>query len=208
MRQLGIFCGTFNPIHWGHLLLAEFARDQFQLEKVYIVTSANPPHRREDILDANLRHKMVIAACADNPYFEASSIELERTGPSYTVDTLRYYSRKNPNAELNLILGQDNLSQLRSWHEPDELLRLCRILVAPRHTAITPDEIASELPSTAKVGVVEFPNIPVSSSMVKQRLREGRTVQYLVTPAVQELLVNGGYYLEAPKVAGYPGRGE
>ncbi len=199
-REIGIFCGTFNPIHWGHLLLAESARDQFRLEKVFIVTSAIPPHRSEDILDATWRHEMVKAACRDCPHFEPSSIELERIGPSYTVDTLRHYSRVYERARLNLILGQDNLSQLKTWHEPDVLFQLCRILVASRHSAITPAEIGSDLPDTAQVAVIEFPNIPVSSSMVKQRLREGRTVRFLVTPAVHDLLLSGGHYGEPAKL--------
>lgn len=195
-REIGIFCGTFNPIHWGHLLMAEFARDQFALERVYMVTSACPPHRSDDLLDATSRHEMVKAACLDSPFFTPSSIELQRSGPSYTVDTLRYYSKEHPDARLNLILGQDNLSQLKNWREPDVLLSLCRILVASRHSVITRAEIASDLPSSAQVAVIEFPNIPVSSSMIKQRLREGHSVRFLVTPAVHEILRAGGHYLQ------------
>lgn len=189
-RDIGIFCGTFNPIHWGHLLLADYARDQFKLDKVIIVTSAIPPHRSEDILDAHFRHEMVKVACKASPHFEPSSIELERTGPSYTVDTLRHFSKAFPGARLNLILGQDNLSQLKTWHEPDVLFSLCRILVASRHSAITPAEIAGDLPAGTKVSVIDFPNIPVSSSMVRQRMREGRSVRFLVSPAVHELLMD------------------
>lgn len=188
-RDIGIFCGTFNPIHWGHLLLADYARDQYDLEKVIIVTSAIPPHRNVDILDASFRHEMVKAACADCEYFEPSSIELEREGPSYTVDTLRHFSREYPDARLNLIVGQDNLSQLKTWHQPEVLFSLCRILVASRHSTITEAELTADLPPGTRVSVVDFPNIPVSSSMVRQRVREGRSVRFLVSPSVHQLLI-------------------
>ena len=196
MQEIGVFCGTFNPIHWGHLLLAEYARDQYNLEKVLIVTSAIPPHRSDGIIDAQFRHEMVKAACSQSPYFESSSIELERAGPSYTVDTLRYFSRVYEDARLNLILGQDNLSQLKTWHQPEALFSLCRILVASRHSAITAAEIAADLPPQAQVSVIDFPNIPVSSSMVRQRLREQRSVRFLVSPAVHDLLVGSGHYCQ------------
>ncbi|MBX9723479.1 MAG: nicotinate-nicotinamide nucleotide adenylyltransferase, partial [Candidatus Obscuribacterales bacterium] len=127
--EIGVFCGTFNPIHWGHLMLAEFACDQFELDRVIVVTSPNPPHRHQDLLDAEQRHELVVAACLGNGNLQPSRIELDRTGPSYTVDTLRAISeQESKNAEnvrLNLIVGQDNLPFLKEWHDSATLFTLC-----------------------------------------------------------------------------------
>lgn len=196
MRELGVFCGTFNPIHWGHLLLAEFARDQFKLEKVVIVTSPNPPHRKDELLDAEKRFELVKSACSENPFFEASRLELNRQGPSYTVDTLREISvqENDPDLRLNLIVGKDNLKWLKEWHESESLFSLCRILVASRSSTVTKEEVVAELPPHADFELIEFPQLHVSASMVRQRLREGKTIRYLVPAQVEKIIKTNGYY--------------
>lgn len=114
--EIGVFCGTFNPIHLGHLLIAECARDQFGLEKVFFVTSPRPPHRSTDLLDGEARHLMVSAAVADNPHFEASRLELERSGPSYTSETirslLRIYTDKETNANHVVVCKREEFGRL------------------------------------------------------------------------------------------------
>lgn len=201
MREIGVFCGTFNPIHWGHLMLAEFARDQFGLEKVIIVTSPNPPHRRQDLLDAELRYELVKVACQDNPYFEASRLELDRGGPSYTVDTLRTIKQQEEGElRLNFLLGQDNLPLIKEWHEASVLFSLCRLLIATRSSAVTREEVSAELPSAATFDLIEFPQVPVSSSNIRTRIRAGKTILYLVPPAVNEIIESRGLYkLQAAK---------
>lgn len=198
LRDLGVFCGTFNPIHWGHLLLAEFARDQFNLEKVIVVTSPNPPHRKDELLDAESRFLLVEAACKSNPYFEASRIELEREGPSYTVDTLRAIAgqENDKSLRLNLIVGKDNLHWLKEWHDSDSLFSLCRILVASRSSAVTREEVLAELPSDASFELIEFPQVPVSASLIRQRIKQKKTVLYLVPEAVEKIIRSKGFYLE------------
>lgn len=195
MKELGIFCGTFNPIHWGHLLLAEFARDEFNLEKVIFVTSPSPPHRNDGLLNAEMRHELVTAACKSNADFEPSRIELERTGPSYTVDTLRAFKAQfGDNVRLNLLLGQDNLIGLKDWHEADSLFALCRILVASRQSSVTREILNSLLPANAQFELINFPQVPVSSSMIRQRLREKKSVLFLVTKEVNQLLLSNKHY--------------
>lgn len=197
MRDVGIFCGTFNPVHWGHLFFAEYGRDEFGLDKVIFVTSPNPPHRRLDLLDAEARHEMVEAACSTNPSFEASRMEIDRQGPSYTVDTLREFRRQfQEGIRLNLLIGQDNLSALHEWHEADVLVTLCRILVAPRHTDVTSADLERELPPGSSCDVIHAPQIPVSGSLIRRRLRAGRSVLYMVTPEVNDLLVSRRHFLE------------
>lgn len=204
MRELGVFCGTFNPMHWGHLMLAEFARDQFKLEKVIVVTSPNPPHRNDLLLDAELRHEIVEAACRDNPHFFPSRLELDRKGPSYTVDTLRSLAEQEKNSELrlNLLVGQDNLKYLKDWHESEVLFKLCRILVAPRTSTVTKEDLQSELPDDATFALIDFPQLPVSSSLIRSRLRDGRTVNYLVPPAVNAIIESKSLFkTEAPSTS-------
>lgn len=198
MREVGVFCGTFNPIHHGHLMLAEFARDQFKLEKIIIVTSANPPHRRDDLLDAETRHELVEAACHDNPYFETSRIELDRHGPSYTVDTVRQIQeQEGPDCRLSLLVGQDNLSALRTWHEAEELFTLVRILVATRHHFVTREELIEELPSYASFEIIDFMQFGVSSSMVRARLRSEKTIRYLVPEPVHQIIERKELFLHS-----------
>jgi nicotinate-nucleotide adenylyltransferase len=196
VREIGVFCGTFNPIHWGHLMLAEFARDQFDLEKVIVVTSPNPPHRHQDLLEAETRHELVVAACEDNTSFQPSRLELDRSGPSYTVDTLRAIKEQEDDSDLrlNFLVGQDNLLGLKEWHEAAALFSLCRILVATRTSDVTREEIKKELPATADFALIEFPQVPVSSSIIRTRIRQDKTVLYLLPPSVNEIIETRGLY--------------
>lgn len=133
MNEIGLFCGTFNPIHLGHLLIAECARDQFALSKVLFVTSPTPPHRSTGLLPGEQRHQLVQAAIQGNGRFEASRLELDRGGTSYTVDTVeQVLAAHSEPTRVNLIIGGDNLPFLKDWHRSQELLTLCRLIVVPR----------------------------------------------------------------------------
>jgi nicotinate-nucleotide adenylyltransferase len=198
MSQLGIFCGTFNPIHWGHLLMAEFSRQQLGLERVYFVTTPNPPHRHFDILDSQRRHELVAAAVADNKYYEASTVELEREGPSYTIETLREFKRQHGPAGLNLIIGEDNLQYIGKWKDAAEIFSLARIVVAPRTKQIvkpTDPQEPAPLPKGANVIKLQLPHVNVSSSEIRRRLRENQSVLYLVPRAVNSILHAKRLYL-------------
>jgi nicotinate-nucleotide adenylyltransferase len=194
LREIGVFCGTFNPIHWGHLMLAEFARDQFGLGKIIVVTSPNPPHRHQDLLDAELRHELVEAACKDDEFFEPSRIELDRSGPSYTVDTLKAIKEQEKDARLNFLVGQDNVPHLKEWHDSNTLFTLCRFLVATRTSNVTKEEVLAELPAGADIELIEFLQIPVSSSMIRTRIRANKTILYLVPPRVNEIIQSKELY--------------
>jgi nicotinate-nucleotide adenylyltransferase len=197
-RELGVFCGTFNPIHWGHLIMAEMARDQFQMEHVMMITSPSPPHRHSELLDAESRFEMVSAACQDNPKLFASRLELERKGPSFTVDTLKQIDTdlKHIGVHINLIIGEDNLPFISQWHNANEIFRLCRLIIAPRdkqphHTDyVSP----SQLPSGVDAAWLTLPHIGVSSTNIRQRVKEGRSVLYLVPPRVDAIIQKKGYY--------------
>jgi nicotinate-nucleotide adenylyltransferase len=206
VQNIGIFCGTFNPIHLGHLLAAESARDQFRLDKVIFVTSPRPPHRNDLLLEANERFELVALAVANNPYFEASPLEIERAGPSYTIDTVVHFAELyGSEAQINLLLGADNIMQITTWHRSAELCSQVRFLVAPRFSDDTgagecaslnarPPLSSSAISSQCKYELIDFPAVDISSSEIRRRLRVGRSVLYMVPPAVNELLLQRGYY--------------
>lgn len=197
-RELGVFCGTFNPIHWGHLVMAEMARDQLDLEYVMMVTSPSPPHRHSDLLEAESRFELVAAACQDNPKFFASRIELERTGPSFTSDTLLQIDRdlKDVGVRINFIIGEDNLPFISQWNRAEEIFKLCRLVIAPRdkqphHTDYM---IPSDLPSYVDAVWLTIPHIGVSSSNVRERIKQNKSVLYLVPPKVEAIIKVKGFY--------------
>jgi nicotinate-nucleotide adenylyltransferase len=220
LQEIGLFCGTFNPIHCGHLLVAECARDQFSLAKVIFVTSARPPHRQIPELSSDNRHKMVALAVADNSHFEASSVELDRSGASFTIDTITYfldcYRKNDQDVALNLIIGGDNVAGLRSWHRIDEIYRNCRLLIAPRFqenelerepgkvkvsevnrftlSHAEPALSAAEGLNNARYAVIDFPVVEISSSMIRHRIRERQSILYMVPNAVNELILKEGFY--------------
>jgi nicotinate-nucleotide adenylyltransferase len=184
--------------------MAECARDQFELERVLFITSPSPPHRTSGLLDKEERHAMVAAAVADNPFFEASRLEMDRAGPSYTVDTLRLVKENyGTDTRLNLIIGEDNLPYIKQWRESSEILMLCRLLVAPRQfptpnpkygSAAGPD---GGLPAAASIEMMEFPLIPISASEIRERLARGRSIRYMVPPAVYDILMKKRHYRQA-----------
>lgn len=190
MQEIGLFCGTFNPIHFGHLLLAERAREQFALSPLIFVTSANPPHRPEGVLDAGLRYRLVQAACSGNPYFQVSSIELERQGPSYTVDTVSAFKAEFGNdCRINLLIGQDNLGSIHTWHRAKDLLAACRLLVAPRGQGEEISSLVSYMKEFADIEAIALSPVHISSSEIRARLLEGRSIRYMVPNAVRDILL-------------------
>lgn len=202
MKEVGVFGGTFNPIHWGHLLIAEFAREHFQLDKVLFVTCARPPHRKDVDLDAEERYEMVKAAVDGNDNFEASRIELDRKGPSYMIDTLNAVQEAyGRDVRLNLIVGGDNIAQLKLWHKANEIFKTCRILVAPRVESYSHlvEDLANggsgrEIVKPAEIELIRCPLVQISSSQIRNRIREGKTVRYMVPASVYEILAAHGYY--------------
>lgn len=205
MQELGLFCGTFNPIHLGHLLIAESARVDFALEKVLFVVSPQPPHRRLNLLSGEDRYAMVVAACRDNTFFEPSRLEIERDGPSYTVDTVRAVKDIYPGHRINLIIGGDNLTTLHTWHEAEALVSLARLLVVPRLKISSSskgeklfekdqDLIQSDLLKKADVNFVDFPGVAISASSIRKRIQEKKSVLYMVPAAVAEIIKTEGFY--------------
>ena len=209
MRKLGLFCGTFNPIHSGHLLIAQCPQDQFNLDRVFFVVSPNPPHRQDQgLLEAEARHKMAVAAVADNPKFEASRVELDRGGLSYTIDTVEHFKSLYPGAKISLIIGGDNVKYLKDWHRAEELFKNCHFLVAPRLVSSPKQESSSEVSMKtlvkketvalkgSQMSVIDFPGIAISASYIRGRLKHKQTVLYMVPTAVNTILLENNYYAD------------
>ncbi len=248
MQEIGLFCGTFNPVHLGHLLIAEAARSQFALDKVIFVVSPHPPHRNNrELLDGEARYSLLCRAIAENQYFQASDLELKRQGKSYTIDTVESLKVQFPDARISLIIGSDNLKSFDTWHRYQDLAKQVRLLVVPRLRVVqataeggttvlaqsqinnksennksesdisesnisesdnnrseNSEEMTASLDSSQtlahylslypQVELVDFPGIAISASEVRKRIKEGKSVLYMVPPAVCQLIDKNGYY--------------
>jgi nicotinate-nucleotide adenylyltransferase len=186
--RLGIFGGTFDPPHTGHLVVAQEVHFRLGLDRVLWVPAAVPPHKRDHrITPGAVRLEMVRAAIAGDDRFEASDLELRRGGVSYTVDTLRELRQARPDDELFLIVGADQLTELDSWREPGEIRRLAK-LVAFGREGEDPGEVAG-------VKVVPVPRMDVSSTEVRRRIGAGEPVRYLVPAAVEAVVREARLYV-------------
>jgi nicotinate-nucleotide adenylyltransferase len=179
--KIGIFGGSFNPIHAGHLILAESARDQLGLDRVLFIPAHMPPHKPSaDLLPALTRLEMVKLAIREHPGFIASDIELHRAGPSYTVETVRALHAQAPQAELFLIVGADMLGV--EWKGWAELKKRCTIVAAKRPGSKPPAK------ADKKISWITMPQIGISSSDIRARIRADRSIRYLLPGAVERFI--------------------
>ncbi|MDZ7372538.1 MAG: nicotinate-nucleotide adenylyltransferase [candidate division KSB1 bacterium] len=192
--KLGLYGGTFDPIHLGHLITAEFAREALGLQKVLFVVAAQPPHKQSTVATpAHHRLEMVRRALSSNPHFEASDLEIRRGGISYTVETLEFVRRRwnLQRDELFFLMGQDSLADLRNWREPERILSLATVVVFRRSHTPLHDVPPSYL---AAVRILETPLIEISATDIRNRVRQGRSIRYLVPDAVAEYIERHGLY--------------
>ena len=193
--RIGVFGGTFDPPHLGHLVVASDACEALELGRVLWIPSAVPPHKLRTVrAPAEARLEMVRAAIQGDPRFEADDVELRRAGPSYTVDTLRELASRHPGDELVLLIGADNLREIPGWREPGEILRLARVAVLSRDGAGVPPDAA--IPATA----VAVTRVDVSATEVRRRAAAGETIRYLVPDAVRALVERRELYRELPRL--------
>lgn len=185
----GYFFGTFNPIHMGHLVFATCALEQFNLDRILFIPAAEPPHRTADTDMAPFSHRvnMVRLACQAYPRFGVSNIESLREGPSYTVDTLRQLvpGFETMTTAVPVLIGRDALAQLATWRETDTLINRCLFFQAPRsgEPPVTSVHLNGQtIPLRTKT--VAMPEIGISASLIRQRMREGQTVRTLTPDAV------------------------
>ena len=198
--RVGIFGGAFDPIHVGHLVLAERVRDEAGLDLVRFLPSYKPPHKTDrDLTRFETRCDMVTLATTGQPAFVLDAIEKELPPPSYTVNTLRELAARHPADEFSLIIGADSLHDLPTWYEPRELLKLAELVVVPRPGVglVTAGELAASLgvdASEVRLRVVACPLMEVASRDLRRRVGEGKSVRYLVPRAVEEFVRERGLY--------------
>ncbi len=190
-KRIGVFGSTFDPIHAGHLAIARAAQEQARLDKVLFVIAANPPHKEGAALTpAPLRVAMTEAAIADDPNFEVSRVELDRAGPSYTVETLALLHASLRPERLFFIVGYDSALDLPGWQRPGEILELATLLVAPRpqNTAPLPPMIATNCT------MLRMKEYPVSSSAIREHIARGDDMSAWLPPPTQAILDAKGLY--------------
>jgi nicotinate-nucleotide adenylyltransferase len=198
--SIGIFGGTFNPIHFGHLIIAEAVREAFGLERVLFVPLGIPPHKSyNEIIGAEHRYGMVECAVRSNPYFEASRVEIDRSGYTYTVDTLKALrSRYGGNAGLYFIIGADVINELTTWKNFTEVFGLCRFIAVNRpgfDAAQAKSDVARLTERYAvSVDIIEAPLVDISSTAVRERVKAHRSIKYLVPECIEEYIYNNGLY--------------
>ncbi len=186
--RIGLMGGTFDPIHHGHLVAAEEARYAFELERVLFVPAGAPWQKGSDVTPAADRFQMTVLATQDDPAFEVSRIEIDREGPTYTIDTLRALRRERPDAQLFFITGADAIGQILTWKDPDEALDMATFVAVTRPG----HELSGGL--DPRVKVLEIPALAISSTDIRERVREGRPVRYLVPDAVAAYISEHGLY--------------
>lgn len=220
-RRIGVYGGTFNPIHVGHLRAAEEVSEALELERMIFVPSGDPPHKTggsDPIAPAHLRLRWTLEAVADNPRFGVDAVEVERGGRSYTVDTLPVLAEREEREEGELVftLGRDAFAEMGTWREPEALFGLANFCVTTRPPArketlgdllpevvregfeLAPDGLSGiHRPTGRWVRLLEITALDVSSSDIRRRLREGRSIRYLVPESVRHAIVASGCYGES-----------
>jgi nicotinate-nucleotide adenylyltransferase len=201
VARIGIFGGTFDPPHLGHLVLAESALDQLALDQVlWVVAGQSPLKLDRPASPVALRLGLVAAAIAGQPRFALSRADVDRPPPHYSVDTVAIIGRENPEAELFFIMGEDSLRDLPRWRRPQDLIARCRLAVFQRpgiDTDLT--QLEAAIPGlSARVDWVSAPEIEIASSDIRQRVQAGHSIRYLVPGPVRELIEQHRLYLPAP----------
>ncbi len=210
LRRVGLMGGTFDPIHHGHLLVAEEARDQFAIDLIIFVPNGRPPHKKDyEITDPEHRYNMCLLATASNPAFIVSREEIDRPGPSYTIDTIRAFRRYlGPGVELFFITGADAVLELPTWRAPDAILNEAQV-VAVHRPGFDLRRLAEELGEqrASKIRTLEVPGVEISSTEIRRRVAEGRSVKYMVPEPVEAYIKKMQLYSK-PHAAASVGQGE
>lgn len=212
--HLGLLGGTFNPIHLGHLRGMEVARETFKLEKAYFIPAALPPHKDVKIeVSPAHRLEMVRLAIRDNPVFSVSDVELSREGKSYSIDTILHFRKQYPEAELFFVVGLDSFLEVHTWKRYQDLFSLCHFVVLNRIGSkrrklidLTPRAFWADFhhgknanhwvhaPSGRSTHFLDRPLMDISSSEIRQRIRTGRSIRYMMQEEVEAYVHENGFY--------------
>lgn len=198
-KRIGIMGGTFDPLHYGHLVAAEMARHEFALEKVIFIPTGNPPHKvGRRVTSPGDRYEMVKRAVQDNSFFEVSDLEIQRKGYSYTVDTLKELHELYPQHELYFITGADAFREIFTWREVQSVLSLSHFIGASR-PGFDPHEFLEELKRDypeflPHMHLFDVPALAISSTDIRSRVKEGKPIRYLLPESVRLYIEETGLY--------------
>ena len=199
MKRVGILGGTFNPIHTGHLILAEQAMSQFCLDEVMIIPSGVPYFKRGiDMPKGEIRLKMCELAVRDNPGFRVSDIEIRREGNTYTAETLKELKENEPDTEFVFLAGADILHEIGHWKDPQIIFDNCKLLVAVRNNE-SRDDLKGDIENLkerygADISILNTTNIDISSSMIRKLISEKKSVRYYIPEALREFILENKIY--------------
>ena len=199
--RIGIFGGTFDPVHYGHLLLAEQCREQCNLEEIWLTPAGSPPHKEsKGISTGKQRREMLDFAIAGHPAFVVKDLELHREGPSYTVETLRQLKASHPEHEFFLIVGADSVRDLHTWREPELILELATLIGVNRPNISLPDltELTHKFGDLVRSKILwaTMPGMDISSTDIRKRILENKSVRFMTPRAVEVYIHNNRLYLE------------
>lgn len=197
MRKIGILGGTFDPIHCGHIVIARYALEQYGLDEVWFMTGGNPPHKRNSqVTDAVIRHKMVELAIDGENDFIPFDYEVYKQTYSYTAETLTELKEKYPDIEFYFIIGEDSLNDLPKWYRPDIIVSKCIILTYPRASCSEIESMISDRCEylNADIRLIRAPLMGVSSSEIRKRIANGKSVYGLVPDIVNEYIKDNNLY--------------
>ncbi|MDU5807148.1 MAG: nicotinate-nucleotide adenylyltransferase [Peptoniphilus harei] len=198
MKKYGIFGGSFNPIHYGHLMICEYIKEEMGLDKVIFIPTGNPPHKEIEV-SAEDRYEMVKLAISPNPDFEISDIETTRVKLSYTVDTIRELKKIYREEKLYFLIGLDSLFQLKTWKKIGDLSQEIEFVVALRPGYIDKEEINKEIDFLrenfgTKINFIKTPLYEISSTDLRDRIHEGKSLRYLIPKKVLDYIEESGFY--------------
>jgi nicotinate-nucleotide adenylyltransferase len=196
-ERLGVFGGTFDPIHHGHLIIAAELKFKLGLDRVLFLPAGRPPHKTDrEVTSDSHRLDMLESVLSGESWFDVSYIDIENSGLSYTADSMRLHKARYPEAEIHFLMGQDSLRDLPYWHEPERITEQVRLGVAMRPGVVVDlDYIFERVP--AAEGTIDFVNVPliqIASSDIRRRVRDGQPIRYHVPPVVEAYIEQHGLY--------------
>ncbi|MEO9485856.1 MAG: nicotinate (nicotinamide) nucleotide adenylyltransferase [Ekhidna sp.] len=188
--EIGLFFGSFNPIHAGHMIIASLVKETTDVDEIwFIVSPQNPFKKNKNLLHEFDRLDMVNAAIGDDYQFRSSDVEFNMPRPSYTIDTLTFLQEKHPEKKFHLIIGEDNLESFPKWKNHEKILEHFGLIVYPR-----PHSKESQLSKFENVRMIEAPEVDISATLIRKLIKEGKSIKYLVPDAVVEMIQTKGFF--------------
>lgn len=202
-RKVGIMGGSFDPIHLGHLVVANEVLNIYKLDEIIFVPTGDPPHKKGLKAESFHRLLMVNMAVLSNDKFSVSDIEIKNPGKSYTLNTLRELKKLYPDTEFYFITGTDAVIDLPSWHEPEEVLKLCSFIAVSR-PGISSEEVKNKINEIQKkyggtIELLQVPMLQISSTNIRERFALGISAKYLLPQAVEQYIIKNELYKECPR---------